>query len=42
MIADPRYDDDQNLYDLSNLGFELVFPVRRYRKIRHIRKTEDD
>jgi Transposase DDE domain len=31
MIADPGY-DDQNLYDLSmNLGFELVFPVRRYK-----------
>ena len=31
MIADPGY-DDQNLYNLSmNLGFELVFPVRRYK-----------
>jgi len=31
MIADPGY-DDQNLYDLStDLGFELVCPVRRYK-----------
>jgi DDE family transposase len=31
MTADPGY-DDQNLYDLStNLGFELVCPVRRYK-----------
>jgi len=37
MIADPGYDDDdQNLYDLSmNLGFELVFPVRRYKNTPH-------
>ena len=31
MTADPGY-DDQNLYDLStDLGFELVCPVRRYK-----------
>jgi len=31
MIADPGY-DDQNLYDLStDLGFDLVCPVRRYK-----------
>ena len=32
MIADPGYDNDQNLYDLSmDMGFQLVCPVRRYR-----------
>ncbi len=32
MVADPGYDDDQNLYDLSMaLGFQLVCPVHRYR-----------
>ena len=31
MTADPGY-DDQNLYDLStDLGFQLVCPVRRYK-----------
>ena len=32
MVADPGY-DDQSLYDSSlNMGFQLVCPVRRYRK----------
>jgi hypothetical protein len=32
MVADPGYDDDQSLYDLSmSMGFELVCPVRRYK-----------
>lgn len=32
MVADPGY-DDQSLYELSmNMGFQLVCPVRRYRK----------
>jgi len=32
MIADPGYDDDQNLYDLSmDLGFELICPAHRYK-----------
>lgn len=27
MIADPGYDNDQNLYDLSmNMGFQIVCP----------------
>ena len=31
MVADPGY-DDQSLYDLStNMGFQLVCPVRRYK-----------
>jgi hypothetical protein len=33
MTADPGY-DDQNLYDLStDLGFQLVCPIRRYKNI---------
>ena len=35
MIADPGY-DDQSLYDLSmDLGFELIYPVRRYKNTLH-------
>ena len=31
MVADPGY-DDKNLYDLSlKKGFQLVFPIRRYK-----------
>ena len=34
MIADPEY-NDQNLYDLSNLGFELVCTAHRYKNTPH-------
>ena len=31
MVADPGY-DDKDLYDLSlKKGFQLVFPIRRYK-----------
>ena len=33
MVADPGYDDDHDLYESSiKKGFQLVCPVRRYRK----------
>jgi hypothetical protein len=39
MTADPGY-DDQNLYDLStDLGFQLVCPVRRYKNTPQVRIT---
>ncbi len=32
MVADPRYDNDQNLYDLGMyLGFQLLCPVCGYK-----------
>ncbi len=32
MVADPGYNNDWNLYDLSmQMGFQLVCPVRRYK-----------
>ncbi len=32
MSADPGYDDDHKLYDLStDMGFQLVCPVQRYK-----------
>ena len=38
MTADPGYDDDQNLYELSmDLGFQLVCPVRRYKNTSPLR-----
>ena len=38
MTADPGYDDDQNLYELSmDLGFQLVCPVRRYKNTTSLR-----